>query len=56
VVGDARNLVLGAHRVRERVKEIIQCLVALRIGANRKDFDETIGIHPSFAEDFFTMR
>lgn len=52
----ARDLVLGAHMLGERVKEIIQCLVALRIGANRKDFDETIGIHPSLAEDFFTMR
>jgi glutathione reductase (NADPH) len=37
--------------------EIIQCLaLALRLGATKKDFDATIGIHPSAAEEFFTLR
>jgi glutathione reductase (NADPH) len=37
--------------------EIIQCLaLALRMGATKKDFDQTIGVHPSVAEEFFTMQ
>jgi glutathione reductase (NADPH) len=37
--------------------EIMQGLaIALRCGATKKQFDSTIGIHPSAAEEFVTMR
>ena len=57
IVGESENQVLGAHMVGEGAIEIIQCLaLALRMGATKQDFDQTIGIHPSVAEEFFTMR
>jgi glutathione reductase (NADPH) len=43
--------------VGEGAVEIIQCLaLALRVGATKKHFDEAIGIHPSVAEEFLTLR
>jgi|SRR5919199_1483295 glutathione reductase (NADPH) len=57
VVDSNSDRVLGAHMVGEGAVEIIQCLaLALRLGATKKDFDATIGIHPSAAEEFFTLR
>ncbi|WP_127024637.1 hypothetical protein [Chroococcidiopsis cubana] len=35
----------------------MQCLgLAIRTGVTKKDFNATIGIHPSAAEEFFTLR
>jgi len=49
--------VLGIHMVGQGAIEIIQCLaLSIRLGATKKDFDSTIGIHPSIAEEFFTLR
>ncbi|MBD1934033.1 MULTISPECIES: glutathione-disulfide reductase [Cyanophyceae] len=57
VVDSRSDRVLGAHMVGEGAIEIIQCLaLALRVGATKKHFDETIGIHPSIAEEFLTLR
>ncbi len=57
VVDSSSDRVLGAHMVGEGAIEIIQCLaIAIRMGATKKDFDATIGIHPSVAEEFFTLR
>ena len=57
VVDSNSERVLGAHMVGQEAVEIIQCLaLALRLGATKKDFDATIGIHPSAAEEFFTLR
>jgi glutathione reductase (NADPH) len=57
VVDSNSERVLGAHMVGGEAIEIIQCLaLALRLGATKKDFDATIGIHPSAAEEFFTLR
>jgi glutathione reductase (NADPH) len=57
VVDNHSDRVLGAHMVGEGAIEIIQCLaLAIRKGATKKDFDTTIGIHPSVAEEFFTLR
>ena len=57
VVDSNSQRVLGAHMVGAEAVEIIQCLaLALRLGATKKDFDATIGIHPSAAEEFFTLR
>ncbi len=57
VVDSRSDRVLGAHMVGEGAIEIIQCLaLALRVGATKKHFDEAIGIHPSVAEEFLTLR
>lgn len=57
VVDSHTDRVLGAHMVGEGAVEIIQCLaIALRMGATKKHFDEAIGIHPSVAEEFLTLR
>jgi glutathione reductase (NADPH) len=49
--------VLGAHMVGPEAGEIIQGIgVALTAGATKADFDRTIGIHPTAAEEFVTMR
>ena len=34
----------------------VRVAIAVRMGVTKKDFDATIGIHPSVAEDFFTLR
>ena len=42
---------------REDAPEIIQGIaIALVMGATKQDFDRTIGVHPSAAEEFVTMR
>ncbi|MBX2861971.1 MAG: glutathione-disulfide reductase [Leptolyngbyaceae cyanobacterium MAG.088] len=49
--------VLGAHMVGDSAAEIIQGVaVAVKMGATKADFDATVGIHPSSAEEFVTMR
>jgi len=57
VVDHATDLVLGCHMVGPDAGEIIQGLaVALNCGATKAQFDGTIGIHPTAAEEFVTMR
>lgn len=57
VVDDASDRVLGCHMLGEGAGEIIQGLaVALKVGATKADFDRTVGIHPTAAEEFVTMR
>lgn len=57
VVDTKTDKVLGAHMVGEGAGEIIQGLaVALRAGATKAVFDSTIGIHPTAAEEFVTLR
>nr|WP_211264554.1 glutathione-disulfide reductase [Gynuella sunshinyii] len=49
--------ILGAHMVGPDAGEIIQGIaIAIKAGATKKDFDQTIGIHPTSAEEFVTMR
>ena len=49
--------VLGAHMFGDDAPEIIQAVaVALNVGATKAQFDATIGLHPSAAEEFVTMR
>jgi len=49
--------VIGCHMVGSDAGEILQGLaVAIRAGATKTDFDTTIGIHPTAAEEFVTMR
>ncbi|MBD2561058.1 MULTISPECIES: glutathione-disulfide reductase [Nostoc] len=57
VVDSNTDKVLGAHMVGENAAEIIQGIaIAVKMGATKKDFDATVGIHPSAAEEFVTMR
>ncbi len=57
VVERATGLVLGAHMVGPEAGEIIQGLaVALKCGATKAQFDATLGIHPTGAEEFVTLR
>jgi glutathione reductase (NADPH) len=57
VVDQASQRVLGAHMMGEDAPEIMQGLaIALVMGASKADFDRTIGIHPTSAEEFVTMR
>jgi len=57
VVDAASDKVLGAHMLGEDAPEIVQGLaIAIQCGATKADFDRTIGIHPTAAEEFVTLR
>jgi glutathione reductase (NADPH) len=57
VVDADSDKVLGCHMVGPDAGEIVQGLaIALKAGATKRDFDETIGVHPTAAEEFVTMR
>ncbi|MEM6255785.1 MAG: glutathione-disulfide reductase [Cyanobacteria bacterium P01_D01_bin.156] len=57
VVHVQNDRVLGAHMVGDSAAEIIQGVaIAIKMGATKADFDATVGIHPSSAEEFVTMR
>jgi glutathione reductase (NADPH) len=57
VVDRATDRVVGCHMVGPDAGEIIQGLaVALKCGATKAQFDATVGIHPTAAEEFVTMR
>jgi len=57
VVQPSTDKVLGAHMVGTNAAEIIQGVaIAVKMGATKADFDATVGIHPSAAEEFVTMR
>ncbi len=57
VVCKATDKVLGIHMIGLDAPEIMQGFaVALKAGATKVDFDRTIGIHPTVAEEFVTMR
>jgi len=58
LVVDARSeRVLGCHMLGPDAPEIMQGLaIAVKCGVSKRMFDETVGIHPSAAEEFVTMR
>jgi glutathione reductase (NADPH) len=57
VVERAGQRVVGCHMVGTDAPEIIQGFaVAVKCGATKAQFDSTVGIHPSAAEEFVTMR
>lgn len=58
LIVDADNdKVLGCHILGADAGEIIQCLgVAIKMGATKADFDATMAVHPTAAEEFVTMR
>ena len=57
IVDKATDRVVGVHMVGPDAGEIIQGIaIALKAGATKQIFDATIGIHPTAAEEFVTMR
>jgi len=57
VVDGKSDRVLGCHMLGPDAPEIIQGLaIAVKCGASKRMFDQTVGIHPSAAEEFVTMR
>lgn len=57
LVDDSTDRVIGCHMVGQDAGEIIQGIaIAMKMGATKADFDNTIGIHPTAAEEFVTMR
>ena len=57
IVEDATDRVVGLHMVGPDAGEVVQGFaVAMKAGATKAIFDSTIGIHPTAAEEFVTMR
>ncbi len=49
--------VVGCHVIGEGAEEMMQGFaVAMRMGATKADFDDTVAIHPTSAEELVTMR
>ena len=57
IVDRKSQRVVGAHMIGIDAPEIIQGIaIAIKAKATKADFDSTIGIHPTAAEEFVTMR
>ena len=59
VVSRGRNAgsVVGVHMVGDDAPEIVQGLaIALKAGAHKEQFDQTVALHPTVAEEFCTLR
>ena len=57
VTTGSEERVVGCHMIGDSVDEILQGFaVAIRMGATKKDFDDTVAIHPTSAEELVTMR
>ena len=53
----ATDRVLGVHLLGADAGEMIQCIgIAVRMGATKRDFDLTLAVHPTAAEELVTMR
>ena len=56
IVNKSNQKIIGAHMVGADAGEIMQIMaVAIRAGATKMDFDQTIGVHPSLAEEWVTL-
>merc|ERR1711957_746809 len=57
IVDVATDKVVGCHIATDGAGEMMQGIgIAVKMGATKKDFDNTIGIHPTSAEELVTMR
>ena len=57
VVAQASRKVLGCHIVGPGAGELIQlAAIAVKMGATKEDFDRTVAVHPTLAEELVTMR
>lgn len=57
VVSKQTRKVLGCHIVADRAGEMIQLVgIAVKMGATKEDFDRTVAVHPTMAEELVTMK
>ncbi len=57
ITAGAEESVVGCHVIGDGADEMMQGFaVAMRMGATKKDFDDTVAIHPTSAEEIVTMR
>lgn len=57
IVDRSSQKVVGAHMIGRDASEIMQGIaIAISMGARKEDFDRTLGIHPTSAEEFVTLR
>lgn len=57
LVDGTTDRVLGVHILGEGAAEMVQILgIAVKLGAKKADFDETVALHPTSAEELVTMR
>jgi glutathione reductase (NADPH) len=57
VVSQATRKILGCHIVAPSAGEMIQLVgIAIKMGATKEDFDRTMAVHPTMAEELVTMR
>ncbi len=57
VVDAATNVVVGAHMIGPDAPEILQALaIAVKAGLTKAQFDETVALHPTMAEELVLMR
>jgi glutathione reductase (NADPH) len=57
IVAGAEERIVGCHVIGPGADEMTQGFaVAVRMGASKRDFDDTVAIHPTVAEEFVTMR
>lgn len=57
VVSKATRKVLGCHIVADGAGEMIQMVgIAVKMGATKEDFDRTVAVHPTMAEELVTMK
>ncbi|WP_371410713.1 hypothetical protein [Tabrizicola sp. TH137] len=56
IVSQATRKVLGCHIVAPEAGEMIQMVaIAVKMGATKEDFDRTVAVHPTMAEELVTM-
>jgi glutathione reductase (NADPH) len=57
IVAGPEETVVGCHIIGPGADEMLQGFaVAVRMGATKRDFDETVAIHPTVAEELVTLR
>lgn len=57
IVSKATRVVLGCHIVADGAGEMIQLVgIAIKMGATKEDFDRTVAVHPTMAEEIVTLR
>jgi len=57
ITSGAEERVIGCHVIGDGADEMLQGFaVAIRMGATKADFDDTVAIHPTSAEELVTMR
>ncbi len=57
IIEKQSDRIIGAHMFGEYASEILQGIsIAIKAGATKQDFDSTLAIHPTIAEEFGMMR